>query len=241
MMENKEKIKLRIRALLNKTVENGATEAEAIAALRKANELMVQYYISEHDLKDPFAGEKITLKETSLIKSGYDLTFFYPFLAQLFDCEYFYNPYRIAFFGFQEDVQLCDFFYTLIVKACLREKDRYMKSKEFKSLKQVYHGKTLAASFIKGFLLKVSDKMNEMYKNRKSTVPENMGLVLVQKSERVKSEYKKLDLTVRSAPTRKLEYERIAFSSGVTQGNNFHITQGINQYQSESQIKLNPV
>lgn len=39
-MENIERIKLKIQALLAKTTENGASEAEAISALKKANDLM---------------------------------------------------------------------------------------------------------------------------------------------------------------------------------------------------------
>jgi hypothetical protein len=47
-----EKIKKRIRALLMKTVENGATEGEAIAASEKAAELMAQWDIASADLDD---------------------------------------------------------------------------------------------------------------------------------------------------------------------------------------------
>ena len=45
-MEN-EKIMNKIMALLNKTVENGATEQEAIAAGLMAQRLMKKYKISE--------------------------------------------------------------------------------------------------------------------------------------------------------------------------------------------------
>lgn len=47
------KINHRIRALLNKTVENGATEAEAREALTKAYELMSKHNLSEADLSEP--------------------------------------------------------------------------------------------------------------------------------------------------------------------------------------------
>jgi uncharacterized protein DUF2786 len=46
-----ERAKRLIRELLAKTVENGATESEALAAMAKANELMLQYDISLEDAK----------------------------------------------------------------------------------------------------------------------------------------------------------------------------------------------
>lgn len=45
------KIKNRIRALLMKTVENGATEGEAVSAAEKAAELMAEYDIEFGDIK----------------------------------------------------------------------------------------------------------------------------------------------------------------------------------------------
>lgn len=47
-----DKIKKRIRALLMKTVENGATEGEAVAASEKAAELMTEWDLGVADLGD---------------------------------------------------------------------------------------------------------------------------------------------------------------------------------------------
>ncbi len=238
-MEEKDKIKLKIKALLNKTIENGATEAEAISAMRKANDLMLQYYISEHDLNDPFLGEKIIIKKVSIIHSGYDLTLFYPFLAKLFDCEFFWSKYQISFFGFYEDVDLCDFFYNLIVKSCLSEKDKYMRSDKYQKLKRYYHGRTLSSSFIKGFLHSISSKMHEIYINRNCSIPLSMSLVLAKKSDRVKNEYEKYNFNVRMVKGKDLVYERIAFSDGAEKGKQFHIIQGVNQCKREQTFQLN--
>lgn len=52
-----EKIKKRIRALLMKTVENGATEGEALAASEKASELMAEWELESADLDQPASSE----------------------------------------------------------------------------------------------------------------------------------------------------------------------------------------
>lgn len=49
-MFDREKLRARVRALLAKTVENGCTEKEAVAAAAKAAELMREYTVSEDEL-----------------------------------------------------------------------------------------------------------------------------------------------------------------------------------------------
>src|SRR5690554_1762073 len=61
IMKN-EKILKKIKALLAKTVDNGATEQEALMALNKANELMTEHYITEFDLKDIEEAKLITIE-----------------------------------------------------------------------------------------------------------------------------------------------------------------------------------
>ncbi len=58
MIGSKNKIKKKIKALLAKTTENGASKEEAINALKKASELMKLYLISESDLEESIVNEK---------------------------------------------------------------------------------------------------------------------------------------------------------------------------------------
>ena len=185
-MNSKEKIKLKIKALLSKTTENGASEHEAIMALSKAKELMEQYFITESDVKNPFLGEKCVLKSTNLVKTNYDTALFYNELSKLFDCEYYFTGLKIYFFGFNQDAELCIYFYELILKACMNEKSKFMSSEDYRLLKSKYHGRTLVSSFIKGFLLSIARKMNKMYEERKSERSKNeYGIILYSKKNKV--------------------------------------------------------
>ncbi|WP_293857322.1 DUF2786 domain-containing protein [uncultured Alsobacter sp.] len=61
-----EKLKHRIRALLAKSVENGATEAEAMAAAAKAQELLAKYGIETDELDaEAFVTERFEAKKAS--------------------------------------------------------------------------------------------------------------------------------------------------------------------------------
>ncbi|GAB0155923.1 hypothetical protein CHRYSEOSP005_11850 [Chryseobacterium sp. Alg-005] len=234
---SRDKIIKRVRALLEKNQENGATEAEAMAALQKANELMREYYISEHDISDPYVGEKCILKEVDLIPSGYDLGIFYNDLTRLFDCEYFYNNKRIAFFGFEEDTELCAYFYNLIVKTCLKEKDLYLKSPEGKEALFFYHGRTVSSSFIKGFLLKVSWKMEEMYKDKVSNLPEQTGLMVIKKDQKVKEQFNAMNMKIKTTKT-DLLYTQMGLQAGLQKGEEFHITQGLKQHKQDNTLHI---
>lgn len=235
----KETIKKRIKALLAKTTENGASENEAISALYKAKELMIEYFISENDLKDPFAFEKCVFKEVKREKSGYDLTLFLGYLSKLFDCEYFYNRSKVTFFGFEQDADLCVYFYDFILRSCLSEKDKYMKSNEVKVLKSMYHGKTLASAFIKGFLVAISEKMDDMYKDRNRTIEQKAGLVVFDKMNKVTQQYQEQNIKVRKVQNRLDVMVESAFLQGQERGNKVELIQGIKEQQKETLMLAN--
>lgn len=237
-MENKKQIIKKIQALLAKNTDNGATEHEACTALEMATSLMQKYFISENDLKDPLIGEKCKMVEVPLIKSGYDFTIFYCSLANLFDCKYFYNKYRIAFYGFEQDAELCGYFYSLIIRTALREKESYLNSPEAIHLKNYYHGRTISASFINGFLERVCDKMEDLYKEKQSNIPQSYGLMVIEKMKKVEEKFSELSLNIKVVPARLKKIEEMAFSAGSKVGDNFKLTQGIKNYSKDKAPRL---
>jgi hypothetical protein len=62
MTTNRDDLIEKVRALLSKTVDNGCTEAEALAALDKAHALMDAYEVTEADLQ-------LTKEETAILRS----------------------------------------------------------------------------------------------------------------------------------------------------------------------------
>lgn len=238
MSSNTERAKAKINALLAKTVENGATEEEMNAALAKAAELMKMFFITEHDLKESIADEHCILAEEPLYRTTYIVDMFYYDLAKLFDCKSFYNNQRIAFYGFKQDTELCVYFYRMIMKSCFKAKDVYRATPEFADAKRRgYHAKTLVASFIKGYLIKVARKMQKLYKDRQSNLEQSTGLMII-KSQRVQEQYDQQDFNVRSVNPRELYYMQQAFNQGIQAGEAFEIIQGVDASDLEEQLKL---
>lgn len=237
-MDKKEAIKRKVKALLEKTTENGASENEAISALQKAKELMMEYFISEHELNDPYANEKCISVSTPLFKTGYDVTNIYPALCLLFDCEHFWDRKNLTFFGYEEDVQLCIYFYDFILKSCFAEKDKYVKTPEYQKLKQYYHGRTLVSSFIKGFIMALCIKMHDMYNERKSSISECVGLAIIDKQRKVKQQYDEMGFKVRKVGSKEIEAEAEAFKTGYNKGKDTALIQGINEKKREGLLAL---
>lgn len=235
---NRDNIKRKIKALLAKTTENGASESEAISAMNKAQQLMLEHFISENEIIDPFIKEKCVFKSVDLVKSGYDLSLFYCFLSKLFDCEHYYTRTKITFFGFEDDVDLCIYFYYFISKSCLKEKDKFIKSDEFKKLRKHCHGRTLAASFIDGFISSVSLKIDAMYFSRERNMKKEVGLMVIEKQQRVKEQFQEFNLSIRTVASKQRDNECNAFLSGLDEGNNLSITQGIGKCAEEKILML---
>ena len=62
MNTSRKKMLERVKAILAKTMDNGCTEGEAMAALAKARELMAAYDIDEKELQD--VSEKAEIHKT---------------------------------------------------------------------------------------------------------------------------------------------------------------------------------
>lgn len=255
-----DKIKRRISALLDKTVDNGATKEEMNSALEKANALMLEFFITENDLKRDQNQEiivKCVSKTVDIIKTHYDLSMFRYNLAILFDCaSYVTTSYDYVvvkgkhrkitkqtstFFGYETDVELACYFLQMIERSCIKEKDKFIDSFGYMCLKKQTkaHGKTLISSFITGFVFEVSLKLDELYKDRVRNIPQSYGLMVIEKTENVKKQYEEFQLNFKISKGRKKNYqigEEQAYEKGLERGKNFELIQGIGEDDDEEEI-----
>jgi hypothetical protein len=226
------KIKSKIKALLEKTVDNGATEAEMLASLAKANELMAEHFITLHDVNEAFVAEKCISKSTPMVRSRYDFTLYIGQLGKSFDCESWWNTgsKTVTFFGYEQDVDMCIYFYRLIARATFTAKDEYIKSAECRTLLAGLDCsiKSLSSSFIKGFLFSVTKKLQELYAQKQSNIPQSYGLIVVAKEDAVKEQYNALDMKVRQVKSNFQVADMMSATAGMEAGEQFQLTQGLN-------------
>lgn len=236
-MSKRNKIKKKIHALLEKTVENGATKAEMESAISKANELMMEFYITLSEVKDdPYINEKCISVTIPLRNTGYDLKAFYYDLGKLFDCIHYFNSKRktITFFGYEEDVELCCYFYELITKSCMKERELFIKSEKYKELKKWVHWRSVVSSFIKGYIYEVAMKLQKKYKERESKFANTeFGLILYDKNKKVNEQFEKLNITLNGVTSNQERKSLAAYNEGAEKGESLELVQGIREHKKE--------
>src|SRR5699024_742081 len=125
------------------------------------------------------------LVEVPRIKSGYNVTALLPFLCNTFQTDHFYTRDTVSFFGFEIDLDLTTYFYKHLTELCLKEKDEYLK----RNKDSFINGRTASANFIKGFILSVGQRLEEMYQDKTKNRDKKHGLILYEKSKIVEEEF----------------------------------------------------
>lgn len=204
---NDNKIINKIRALLNKTVENGATEAEAQQALIKAYELMAAHHVSEADtvqvaktyiqkfvkFKAPYNTHRWV---SSLLKAIADHNQVWRLLGS--------KPGSYILFGTAENIELTEQFFDYAYNCAIT----YGKPK-FKLQSDTRYGFWLSYGI--GFATGVETLFNNITKESGSTA------LVLSNLQTVKDAY--------PSPTRTVNQRRVSitannFQNGVTDGKN---------------------
>lgn len=131
-MTNREKIARRIRALLQKTVENGCTEDEAVAAAELAAKLLAAHNmtVDEAQMREtPFTRHKQTFDDVvgeRLWKPADGIAF-------LTGCRYWSSaagvyPKEISFFGFDHEVEIARYLLDICARAMRDGEHRVLRS-----------------------------------------------------------------------------------------------------------------
>lgn len=160
MHDTRKKMLERVRAILAKTMGNGCTEGEAMAALAKARELMATYEIDEADLKE-FEQEKAQIHKSSE-QDPYDIKKNLGYAVGKFcHCEAWreYNGQRM-FCGLESDIIFATWLLDTLQRFVMRELRNYQKEK----IKiGAYHSNNLtSASFVWGCVQKINEKLKEL-------------------------------------------------------------------------------
>lgn len=232
-MTNKEKIKAKIEALLAKTTENGATEAEAMAAAEKAASLMLQYEIEAGEIG--IRAEAKNCKAVWANYSKYGKTAIARGaavgVAKLFDCRVWEDAgVRVAFFGLEKDVEIAGYVFACITNAILAETETYKISRSYhEDLARGYHGKTLVTSFLAGIERRIYVRLVEMARQKDAERPATTGASLVVvKDQVVSEEFSKLGINLgRAQKSKRTIRSHGAYAAGDSAGQRVSINKGV--------------
>ena len=160
MNETRKKLLERIKAILAKTMDNGCTEGEAMAALAKARELMATYEIDEKELND--LTEKARVHQTAPndpyeIKRNLCVN-----VGKFTSTKAFRDRENvICFAGKDSDIVFASWLLDTLQMFVMRELRAYQK--KLITEKGIGHSNNLtSASFVAGCAHRINEKLKEL-------------------------------------------------------------------------------
>ncbi|UDL96025.1 DUF2786 domain-containing protein [Lichenihabitans sp. PAMC28606] len=225
-----DKLTGRIRALLSKTVQNGCTEDEALAAAAKAAELLDRHDLSLSD---------VDLREIACVRMIYEthrkkripIADCIGAVAHFCDCKVWRekNPdgdNRFVFFGLPADAEVALYLTGVIDAAVRTELGRYKTSRAY--LKVRHQDRHLAnASFTLGMVTSIANKLDAMKTDRDQANAKSGRDLVVVKTSIIEQDLSKLGLTFRTTRSAGRTIAPDAFEAGGNAGQTFTITPGL--------------
>jgi hypothetical protein len=223
-----------IKGLRAKTVDQGCTEAEAIAAAAKVAELLDRYGLSLSDVelrKQVCAGVGI---ETTRRRSG-PLDHTVPGIARFFACRSWTETtqaetIRHIFFGLPGDVEAAEYLYELVERTFETETLTFKRGDFYRNLCSSER-RSGTNSFQLGLARGINDKLDTLREEREAALHRSSGRDLMMvKGSVVDDEMEKLGLafTYRSASGKKFVLTD-AYAAGQEAGARFDYRPGIGQ------------
>ncbi len=229
-----ERLVQRIQGLRAKTVAQGCTEQEAMAAAEKVAELLDRYGLTLGELElreQPCEGIGI---QTGRRRFG-PIDTCVPMIATFFDCRVWVEqakgePLRYVFFGLRGDVAAAQYLYELVERAFETETAAFRGGVLYAEMPSGER-RTATTSFQTGLAHGICGKLKALREAREAMLRSNSGRDLVPvKASLVEDELAKLglDLHQRHA-ARSKRVLTDAFEAGHEAGQRFEYTPGITQ------------
>lgn len=226
-----DKLVQRIQALRAKTVEQGCTEQEALAAAEKVADLLDRYglSLSELDLRQQ-ACEGIGV-ETGRKRRG-PIDDCMGTIAAFFDCRVWAetNPdetLRYVFFGMPADVQASVYLHDLIAMAFTSETAAFQAGPIYRRTPSGAR-RTATTSFQAGLAQGIVMKLTTLQRERDTAAPGGGGRALVPVKESIiDTEMERLGLNLRRRGATRRYVQRDAYGAGQEAGERFEYRPGI--------------
>lgn len=226
------KVKAKIRALVAKTTDNGASEAEAMSAMTKVGELLETFNLSMGDVSEVReeacdTGDFQTYSKHAGIASDVAVA-----VAAFTNTKAWLtreiNGVVIKFFGVETDVELAKYITSVITSCFEGEYKTFKESETYKNYNG--HRRVLNTDFRRGFAGRINDRLYELKANATKEYSNNTGtaLVVVEKDKYVQEEFDKLNMRLRKT-YRQTRYVRSggAYSAGASAGNKVNLNRPV--------------
>lgn len=240
-------LKERLRRLLSVTVENGATEAEAMVAAAKASEMMAAHNLSyrsveeieaeayDDDTRAWFRGAKGRSRSAPVPPAARCLAA----ICDLCNVEHLFNTYSgtLTFFGAKHDTEVAHYLTIIISRAMEREWASYRRQRPPGMAARE------RASFFYGISCRIASRLMAMAEEQAaaatSSTPAGTSLVLV-KNALVKQRFEEKHARVKPHGVNTKPASLDAVRSGWASGEKVSINKAINEASGAKLLTSEP-
>jgi Protein of unknown function (DUF2786) len=227
MATDLDKLKTRLQGLRAKTIANGCTEEEALAAAAKVAELLDRHDLSISDLEireEQCVQEAIATQR----KQRQPISACVPAIAVYCDCKVWQEKdetgrIRYVFFGLRPSIEMAHYVYDVIAAAMQQAWLHYQRNKRF-----IRYGQDEKGSFLFGMAVSIADKLSAMKSARDEAnrVSSGRDLVVIRHAI-VEAEFAKLDVNLRRSRASGKKVATGAFEAGHSAGQALTLNPGL--------------
>jgi hypothetical protein len=225
-----DRLKARIQALRAKTVENGCTEQEALAAAAKVADLLDQHDLSLSDVEirqEPC--ERVVVETWRRQRVALDGCV--NAIAAFCDCQVWreknsQGEHRYVFFGLSPDVAVAHYIADLVSTAMAVEVSRFKSTAGYLRYRPADR-RTVSASFLHGMAASIGGKLTAMKHERDSANASTGRDLVVVKQAVVDQELAKLGMRFGKTRATGRRVAANAFEAGQAAGRNLRINPGV--------------
>jgi hypothetical protein len=208
------KVVARVSALLAKTLDNGCTEAETIAAMEKAAQIMAAHDIAEGDLQQNHDEDVVTRYTGNIdpFKVRWNLC---SAVAAFTHCRAWRQVYdkTIVFCGLESDTEFAEWLLGALADFVLREIESHLAERRRNG---VPCSRTISASFMHGMTSRISDRLREL---SAQWIPSTGKDVAVSPTARVEAFMKEEGIKVETASSNYFAASQDCYAAGKAAGN----------------------
>ena len=233
-----DRVKLKIKALAAKTVERGASEEEALAAMNVVGRLLTQYNLSMNELDVRDASYRTIHMQIGRQKR-HPVDHCVPSIAALTGTKTWFHKRwgtgadsTYAFFGQEQDLQMAEYLFKLIMSAMESELKAFKTTEEYFCIGDRGLKASAAISFQRGMASRLSVRLQQMKKEQDDALKahSNCTALVVLKGQLTEEAFKKQSgIKLRSARIGYRVGNLSAFAAGHEAGDKINLSRPLNQ------------
>lgn len=216
MTTERENLLDKIRALLAKTIENGCTEAEALAALAKAQAMMDAYDVTEADLALTKEEKAILRKEPAGMRDPHDVkSYLASAVAEFASCKVWrQREGGLVFCGLPSDTHMATWLLDMLAGFVLRELTNHLCH----TIVPPRERRPVINGFVSGCTRRINERLRELRAASQTQASGHGRALIVVKTDLIKATMRAHGITLRSRSRSARQYDAGSYAAGMTAG-----------------------